>query len=513
MTSFKYNGNDFEGLLMINDIQRPLLPPVTTVMTDVGSLRGSLFNYNSYSEREITVDYTLIAATSEALVTVKQTVAGLLLTDKPAELIFSDAPDRYFLAVPDGEFTVDQTSNIAQGTLRFLVPDGVAHAVNLKEFVATQTAEGVLEVEIDNQGTERCPVNVEATFTSENGVFAVVSPYSVIEVGSAEETDGHDYQVTDVVAKNALTPADKNNWGENDPSARTIYPVSVNGVTNSFGVGSFTWPAGSESPTPVFSSGRGPKKWAGPTLHRSFAANSNGERSGNFEAIWRFNCKNTKAEQSGRQEFNLQNGTAIPFSFVYRDSTRTKVEAIAEFSFQEPGKTRQYTNITIDLKKLKSTWYEIRITRIGSKITYKLTNIKSVTGNYGDEDVKEAHYTESRTFTLDWAADVPVDSTTYWAQAGDLNSPPTEMRPTNFSFRWINVDKYTDNPNRYQPADTMFIDSFNGKVYLNGVPILNDVVKGSEYIMVPPGKTKLQFAYSDFSTAPAVKATIQEVFL
>ena len=512
MTSFKYNGNDFEGLLMINDIQRPLLPPVTTVMTDVGSLRGSLFNYNSYSEREITVDYTLIAATSEALVTVKQTVAGLLLTDKPAELIFSDAPDRYFLAVPDGEFTVDQTSNIAQGTLRFLVPDGVAHAVNPKEFVATQTAEGILEVEIDNQGTERCPVNVEATFTSENGVFAVVSPYSVIEVGSAEETDGHDYQVTDVVAKNTLTPADKNNWAENDPSARTVYPVSVNGVTNSFGVGSFTWPAGSEGPTPNYA-GRGPKKWGGPTLHRSFAPNSNGVREGNFKTGWRFTCRNTSANQAGRQEVNWQNGTAIPFAFVYRDSTKSKVEGIAEFYLQEPGKSRQLTSVTIDLKKLKSNWFDITLTRVGSKITFTFSNIKNVSGGYGNEDVKEAHFTLSKTFTLDWAKNIPIDSTTYWAQAGDITTPPLVVSPTNFYFRWINVDKYTDDPNRYQPADTMFIDSFNGKVYLNGVPILNDVVKGSEYIMVPPGKTKLQFAYSDFSTAPAVKATIQEVFL
>lgn len=512
MTSFKFNGKDFEALLMINDIQRPLLPPVTTVMTDVGSLRGSLFNYNSYSEREITVDYTLIADTAAALVTVKQTVAGLLLTDKPAELIFSDAPDRYFLAVPDGEFTVDQTSNVAQGTLRFLVPDGVAHAVNPKEFVAVQTAEGVLEVEIDNQGTERCPVNVEATFTSENGVFAVVSPYSVIEVGSAEETDGHDYQVTDVVAKNTLTPADKNNWTENDPTARTVYPVSVNGVTNSFGVGSFTWPAGSEGPTPNYA-GRGPKKWGGPTLHRSFAPNSNGIREGNFKTSWRFSCKNTSANQAGRQEFNWQNGTAIPFAFVYRDSTKSKVEAIAEFYFQEPGQSRQMTSVTVDLKKLKSTWFDITLTRIGSKITFTLSNIKSVSGGYGNEDVKEAHFTLAKTFTLDWAANVPIDSTTYWAQAGDMTTPTLTVSPTNFYFRWINVDKYTDDPNRYQPADTMFIDSFNGKVYLNGVPILNDVVKGSEYIMVPPGKTKLQFAYSDFSTAPAVKATIQEVFL
>lgn len=512
MTSFNFNDNDFSELLVINDIQRPLLPKLTTVMTDVGSLKGTLFNYNSYSDREIVVDYTLIADSPEALVTVKQTVAGLLFTDKPAKLIFSDSPDRYFLAVPDGDFNVEQTTKIGQGSIKFLIPDGVAHAVNSRKFIAVQTAEGALEAEIINQGTEECPVNIEATFTSENGVFAAVSPYSIIEVGSSEETDGHDYQVTDVVAKNTLTPADKNNWTENSSEARTVYPISVSGVQNSFGAGSFTWPAGSEAPTPNYTN-RGVKKWAGPTLHRSFSANSNGERTGNFEAIWRFSVKNTKANQAGRQEFNLQNGTDIPFAFVYRDSTKTKIEAIAEFYFQEPGKARQMVPVTIDLKKIKGSWFEIRFTRVGSKITYKLSNIKSVTGSYGDEDVKEAHFTLAKTFTIESLANVPVDSTTYWVQAGDLTAPVVEMHPTNFSFRWINVDKWADDPNRYQSGDSMFIDSYNGKVYLNGVPILNDVVKGSEYIKVPPGRTKIQFVCSGFATMPAVTAIIQEVYL
>ena len=513
MTSFKFNNHDFSELLLVNDIQRPLLPTLTTVMNDVGSLKGTLFNYNSYSEREITIDFTIVANTPEQLVTAKQTVAGFLFTDKPAELIFSDSPDRYFLAIPDGDFNVEQISGIGQGSIKFLIPDGVAHAVSLKEFIAVETEEGALEVEINNGGTEECPVNIEAEFTSENGVFATVSPDSIIEVGSMEEVDGHDYQVTDVVAKNTLTPADKDNWSMNDPKARTIYPISVSGVANSVGTGSFTWKAGSEGPVPSYS-GRGVKKWAGPTLHREFAANSNSERTGNFEAIWRFTFKNTKANQSGRHEFNLQNGDKVPFSFVYRDSNKSKIEAIAEFYLFPPDAEKpQLTSVTMDLKKLKGNWYEIRITRIGSKVTFRLSNIKSVTGSYGNEDVKEAHLTLTKTFTLDWAADLPIDSTTYWAQAGDTTTAPVEASPTNFTFRWINVDKWSDDPNRYQAGDTMFIDSFNGKVYLNGVPILNDVVKGSEYIKVPPGKSKLQFVSSSFASPPTVKAIIQEVYL
>lgn len=514
MASFNFNGHDFSELLLVNDIQRPVLPNLTTVMQDVGSYKGSLFNYNSYSSREITVEYTAIAKSPEDLVTVKQTVAGLLFTDQPAKLIFSDSPDRYFLAIPDGEFEMDQTGNVGQGSITFLVPDGVAHAVNTKEFVAVQTADNTLEVEVNNEGTEECPVNIEALFSSDNGVFAAVSPYGIIEVGSMEEVDGHDYQATDVVAKNTLTPADKENWTENSSEARTIYPVAVSGVPNSVGTGSFTWKEGSEGPTVSYSN-RGLKYWAGPTLHRPIPPNSNGINTGNFDAIWRFTFKNPKANQSGRHEFNLQNGTEVPFAFVMRDSSKAKVETIAEFYLKEPSSTEkpQLTSVALDLKKIKTSWWEIRISREGSKVTFKLSNIKNLKGDYGNEDVKEAYYTVTKTFTLDWAAGLPVDGTTYWAQAADSSSEPVTGIPSNFTFRWVNVDKWANDPNRYKDGDVMFIDSVNGKTYLNDALILNDVVKGSEYIKVPAGRTKIQFVTSGFASPPAVRAIIQEVYL
>lgn len=513
MTSFIFNGFDFAELIRVNDIQRPLLPALNTVLTDVGSLKGSLFNYNSYSQREISVDFTLLADSPDHLVSVKQLVAGKLFTEAPAQLIFSDSPDRYFLAILDGDTELDQTSGIAQGSLTFLVPDGVAHAVNVKEFVAAQNSAGVLEVEVDNAGTEACPVDIEATFSSDNGVFAVISPYGVMEVGSAEEVDGHNYQETDVVAKNTLAPEDKENWEENSLNARTVYPTTLAGNVNAFGVGNWTWASGSDGPTPIYTS-RLEGIWSGPTLHREIPANSNGSVTGNFEGKWRFEHVNNGVRQAGRQEFNFQSGEDVPFAIVIRDGSFQKVEKVVEFYIAQPGQPKQVTSMTLDVKKLRGDWYEAKVTRIGAKVTFTLSNIASLTGGAGDEDVKSAYVTVTKTFTLDWAEGLPIDSTTCWSAAGGgETTDPLGMYPLNFTFRWINVEKYADDPNRYTEADAMYIDSSDGKVYLNGAPIMNDIVKGSEFIKVPVGKTKLQFAYSSFATVPAVRALIQEVYL
>lgn len=507
MTSFEFNGNDFSELLLVNDVQRPLLPTLNTVMSDVGSLKGTIYNYNSYSERELEVSYTLIADTPEALVTVKQTVAGLLFTDKPQRLIFSDSPDRYYLAIPDGEFAVDQISNVAQGTLRFIVPDGVAHAVNPKEFVAVENEDGILELVIDNQGTEECPVNIEANFTSENGVFAAVSPYSVIEVGNSEETDGHDYQRSEEVADNPMTPADRNNWQENSDKAKTVYPTTVGGIANKVGQGSWQW--GGESPLPIFPANTD-KCWIGPTLYRDIPTNSNGVNTGNLDIIWRGSFKTTNIKEVGRSEFNILNGESVVYAFIIRDSAYYKQIITCDFYIYVNGKRDVVYTFDVDPKIARSSWFEARVTRINEAVTFKFSTLKSIKNG----EANEVYYTKSKTFTRSEYANAPVTGTTYWAHARWADRPiPTVLAMAHFRFRWLNVDKWADDPNRYTAGDYMFIDSTNGKVLLNGVPILNDVVKGSEYITVPVGLTPLQFAYSDFGTAPAVKATIQEVYL
>lgn len=507
--SVKCNDVELSDYLIVSDLRRGVGTTRTNKLQKMGLSTGSDYIGFSHDYKTYEMDFVL----RYDLIEKRRKLAGILNVDEPVKVVFGDEPDKYVLAVPDGDINVDENNFIGKGTIVWLIPDGLSYSNVIKSSTATLDENGILSVTVDNQGTDSTELNVQAEFNSDNGVFATITPYQIIEVGSSEEMDGHTYQATDVVAKNTLIPADKVNWVENSPDARTIYPISVSGVTNSFGSGSFNWPSGSEGPTPVYTN-RGPNKWAGPTLHRSFDANSNDLRTGNFEWIWRFNHKNTSANQGGRQEFNLQSGSEVPFAFVLRDSTKSKIEAIAEFYLKPLGATKaELTSVRLDLKKIKSNWWEVRLTRIGEKLTFRLSNIKKVTGDYGDENVKESYYTITQPFTDDRFVDVPVDSTTYWAQAGDSSTAPLDIHPTNFSFRWINVDKWSDDPNRYTTGDVMYIDSSNTKVLLNGIPILNDVVKGSEYLKIPPGKTEIQFAYSSFATTPTVKVFWQEVFL
>lgn len=68
----------------------------------------------------------------------KRELAGILNVKEPQKLWFSNEPEKYYLAVPDGNFEVDDDMHISKGTINWLVVDGLAHASEEKTFTTTK---------------------------------------------------------------------------------------------------------------------------------------------------------------------------------------------------------------------------------------------------------------------------------------------------------------------------------------------------------------------------------------
>lgn len=81
-------------------------------------------------------------------------------------------------------------------------------------------------------------------------------------------------------------------------------------------------------------------------------------------------------------------------------------------------------------------------------------------------------------------------------------------------FQKDNVEYLKDIPNRYPEDSVVYVDGKTTRVYVDGVPSQQDEVKGSVYFKTPPGETKVQFYYSDFSDPPpTIEARIREAYL
>lgn len=131
MTTFNFNGIDFSDYLTVNDgIQGRGLATSAVTSINIRRRTGTVFGGKEYEERVIDVPFTIKATSPEDLRDKVEVIAGLLHTDSPAPLIFSDEDDRTYYAVSLGsDDLVDVTYRYGQGVLSFLCNDPIKYGV------------------------------------------------------------------------------------------------------------------------------------------------------------------------------------------------------------------------------------------------------------------------------------------------------------------------------------------------------------------------------------------------
>ncbi|MRM79835.1 phage tail protein, partial [Lactococcus lactis subsp. cremoris] len=72
-------------------------------------------------------------------------------------------------------------------------------------------------------------------------------------------------------------------------------------------------------------------------------------------------------------------------------------------------------------------------------------------------------------------------------------------------FRKDNVDVWHNIPNRYATGSKIIVD-MNGKdtVVINGMPAIQEKIKGTEPFSIPPGRSTLKILQSTWNTTPPI---------
>ena len=66
-------------------------------------------------------------------------------------------------------------------------------------------------------------------------------------------------------------------------------------------------------------------------------------------------------------------------------------------------------------------------------------------------------------------------------------------------------------PNRFSAGSTVVINSENDSVQVNGIDSVVDVVDGSNWLSIPPGKSTIELYLSSFAgEKPSVKVEFEE---
>ena len=416
------------------------------------------------------------------------------------KLWFSHEPDRYYLCKLDGDSRLARSleyKNEASGVISFIVPDGKSHAVNRDVFTASLNSDGIMEMEVNNEGTETTTLSFTADIKSDNGYLGVVTENGAMEFGKIDEVDGY-IDMAETIYKNEMYPSEASQWTLNNGYINW----KMSGNLENKMQGTFEWP-GEYARVKSFGNNWSDNRWFGPSLSRAIPAKkSDGKRDGNFlhrfQLAHKYNIVGTNKKDArllGRQEVNLSNGQNPVATFVIYDGSANSFQTIIEFWLF--GIKMDKISVNKDFAELYGV---IDILLVDNKITFKVYNIdtkKTLTKSYYDDRLSSTQVTH----------------TTYWVSKFKHYT----ICNTNYSysmFQWIGTQEFVDVPNRYMDGDVLTYDGDSGKFYVNDVLTLGDIIQGSTDLKIPPGKHKVQFYYSDFNKVPPViKGTIRKRWL
>lgn len=449
---------------------------------------GSDFAYTSYENKQIVMPFTIEGNLEEKY----DALQKALKVDEPKKLVFGNVPNKCFYAIPSGtlEFS-EETEFLGEGTITWLIPDGVAYSTAEKSFTAHQES-GYQTLTIVNGGTESVPVSYDITHNHENGFIGIASKYGAIQLGKIEEADGEDYKASEILSEGYNLFQDDHGTSYQNPENTTQGTLEVRDVA---GYNVMALKGGQAT------SGY----WNGGMRTLTIPVDSEGRRGAkNFYCYTQHWFETGLMGQTGAQTIAFLTG---------------KNEVICSMSINKSdsvGNTAHVDWFAPQNKKIKTLDFQ--------PTAYEQNPFNLKMGGGHNDFLKEGDrlrifwYGQYYYFTIPEIKDMACEKIQVWIGQWGSRNLGNQLVTHNYLksiwFRKDNVEKYRDVPNRYKSGDVVYIDGNDTAVYVNGMKRMEDEIRGSKHFLVPPGETEIQFSYSAFSSPPpTIKAKIREAYL
>lgn len=449
---------------------------------------GSDFAYTSYENKQIVMPFTIEGNLEEKY----DALQKALKVDEPKKLVFGNVPNKCFYAIPSGtlEFS-EETEFLGEGTITWLIPDGVAYSTAEFSFDGVQK-DGYQTITIQNNGTEWADVDYEITHQHENGFIGLVSQYGVIQLGKQEEADGENYEASEELFNGYGLFQDDHGTSYQNPENTTQGTLEVKNVA---GYNVMALKGGQA--TSGF--------WNGGMKTLTIPVDSEGRRGAkNFYCYTQHWFETGLMGQTGAQ------------TIAFLTGDNKVICAMSINKSDTVGNTAHVDWFAPQNKKIKTLDFQ--------PTAYEDNPFNLKMGGGHNDFLKEGDklrifwYGKYYHFTIPEIKDMECEKIQIWiGQWGDRNLSNqyvTHNYLKSIWFRKDNVEKYRDVPNRYRAGDVVSIDGESTKVCVNGMVAKGDEITGTDYFKVPPGITEVQFCYSSFSSPPPhIKAKIREVYL
>lgn len=448
---------------------------------------GSTFVNRRVPLRTIEITFAIMAA-GENAITAENQLQSILHTDEPCRLMTHKEPDVYFNALCTSIELDEDMRTVRNGTIKFECFDPFKHAVETKTFTAAKNSDGILTATVENSGNVATSIDYEITMNSDNGFIGIVSNEGIMQYGTLDEVDGHDYQRSErlLTLSDVLSASD-------DESGTWCYiqpDLAVNGALGTSTASGMSW-------LKLAASGSG-TVWHGGQRTITLPADSNGDLGAtNFYLYMRHWFENWKLDELGLQGVSIldDDNTMIAGWRIHKAAQGASKSYCVFFSNNKSLESTTFEAVNSSANLFTSTNGNNCIYKEGSKLTFYIAG-----KGYKTYVVPEIETLKATKVQITIAA-------------RGTASAMTRNYLGAFDFDKLYVDKWADDPNRYSTNDVMKIDGSSGKIYVNDMIRMGDEVIGTEYFKALPGTNEIQFYNSTWASDITAKAIIREAWL
>jgi len=497
VVTMNFNKTDLSELIEIHDIQREI-GNNRSIITSYTASVGVNIQQQVIEAKFIEVKFSIWAKDRNTL---KHKLAGIFNVSSAKKLVFSDEPDKYYLAMPIESISMQETSGRrSTGSMKFIVPDGVAHSSNYKEVTEPIPATDRLVFDVNNEGNVDAYPIITIKNNYENGYVGIVNAQSVFEMGNREEIDAEWVKASEVLLDyrgrkilEGLQNATQSVAITNDNRERLVGTLGKSG----------NWgrPHIELSNRGILEKDRNNAQ----SLTWTIPADSSGEiGSLNDYLLWRQVFMAATANQYGYIKVTISDTEG---NFLYGVETYKRYQTLdCEYSFFTTDGKGGYKYI--------KWWYFIGT---GAEVwkTDPFSDSKGWSELKRNDDKVQVFFNGSY---YDFAIPELKDkrSAKIHVTLGAIRDRPlvAHMYLDELMYRKDFVSVAKDIPNRYPIGSTIVINNEEDTIMVDGINKFGDRVHGSSWITLPPGKSQLEVYTSSWvKKKPTISVKFEERWL
>ncbi|WNS72611.1 phage tail family protein [Streptococcus sp. DTU_2020_1001019_1_SI_AUS_MUR_006] len=496
--TMNFNKTDLSDLIEIHDIQRDV-GNNRSILIDRAPRIGVNIQQQTIDAKYIKVDFSIWSKDRNTL---KHKLAGIFNVDAPKELTFSDEPDKYYLAMAIDDISMQEVSGRrSNGSIKFIVPDGVAHSSAYKNFNSdsnAQTTTDKMVFDLVNNGTVEAFPIIRVKHNAENGYIGLVNNNTAFEMGNREEADTEPVKRSEVLL-------DFRGDKIADGFARAVKNTSVTNSRwdNITGTSELTTVDGKKRIKVREQASGAYNENYGAGLSWEIPADSTGQKGSLNDYLF---CKLVYQLESINQCGFIKVAVSdTAGQFLYGIETYKRYNGLYcgfnVFATDNAGGYNFLKTLLFDSSSDKNTnpfalskgQFELQRNDERVQVYYN--------GSHYDFIVPEIKGKKS--------AKIHV---TIGAFRGKAIIPHLYLDELMYRKDFVQASR--DIPNRYPMGSNVVINSEDDTVYIDGIAKAGEVVDGSQWLSIPPGESKIEMYFSSFiKKKPTVTIEFEERWL